>query len=274
MSSNCNPQPRLHLCASSVTLSVTSTPPPKQMIQILCPGQRSVPARPDRPIPLGAALCIADLADVPESFDLVGLAESNPWAVVACVAPEQGGILSAWRRHTALRRMTTLNCTEPQWEEGLRAELASFGPPEPSEIVAYIAERCADPTLERALLAELAGHSRPGRSARHSAFKRRGRSTAKGWKGLYTIVRALCLPGQPRLLDAAALLGIDPRTLRRHCHHVLELDWRDARRGIGWKWAVERALRLHGYLPDQPPLPLAFHHLFVPPPPARKGVGS
>lgn len=228
------------------------------MIQILCPGQRSVPARPDRPIPLGAALCIVDLAGVPESFDLVGLAESNPWAVVACVAPERHGILSAWRRHPALRRMTTLHCAEPQWEEALRGELASFGPPEPSEIVAYIAGRCGDPTLERAILAEMLGHSKPARNSRYSAFKGRGGPTGTGWTRLYLTCRALVLPGRLPVVDLAAQCDVDPRTLKDAVKALLRLDVRHARRGLGWKWAVEYVLRAHQLVDDDPKNSLGF----------------
>lgn len=233
---------------------------------ILRLGRAPAPAGPEDAIPLGAALVIEDLLGLPEEYDLVAVAECNPWAVIAALRLGHQSVIAAWRRHLSLRDMIELDCAEALWESELRRQLAAAGPPEPKEVVAYISATRADPTFARALLAELLGHSRPGRSARHSAFKRRGPLTANGWMGLYTIVRALCLPGPPRLPDAAALLGIDPRTLRRHCHQVLGLDWHDARQGIGWKWAVERALRSHGYLPDEPPLPLAFHHRYAPPP--------
>ncbi|HET7040708.1 MAG TPA: hypothetical protein VFI13_01755, partial [Gemmatimonadales bacterium] len=52
------------------------------------------------------------------------------------------------------------------------------------------------------------------------------------------------------------------------------LDWRDARQGFGWKWAVEHALRRHGYVSDTPPLSLAFRtHHRVATRPRRSGSG-
>lgn len=228
------------------------------MPQILCHGQGPVPARPDRAIALGAALFIADLRELPKDFDLVAVAEANPWAVVAARKPEHDGHVAAWRRHPPLRGLIALDCAEAKWDAALRAELASLGAPEPKEVVACITARRPDPTFERALLTELLGHSRPRRSARHAAFSRRGPLTGTDWRGLYTICRALSLPGPRRISDAAAQLAVDPRSLQTHCRNLLALDFRDAHRGFGWKWAVERALRLHGYVADSPPLPLGF----------------
>lgn len=208
------------------------------MPHLLCAGQRPAPARPDRAIALGAALLTVDLPGLPKEFDLVAMAEANPWAVVAAFRPNHPGLLTGWCRHPALRSLVELDGPEEGWDDALRCELAAVGPPDPMEVVAYVTRTRPDPTFARALLAELRGFSRPGRSARHSAFKRRGPLTATGWMGLYTIMRALSLPGRLRLGDAAARLGVDPRTLRGHFHQVLEIDWRDGRQGFGWKWAI------------------------------------
>lgn len=236
-------------------------------------GRSPFPARPAQAIPLGAALVIRDFALLPAVLDPVAIAESNPWAVVVALRPTHAEVLAAWRRHSPLRGLLALDCPEEECETVLRKELSSGGPPEPKEVVAYITAACPHPTFARALLAEFRDSSRPGRSARHHAFRRRGPLTATGWMGLYTITRALSLGGQLGLGDAAARLGVDPRTLRKHFHQVLGLDWRDARQGFGWKWAVEYALRRHGYLEGAAQLPLAFHAHY-PVPSSKKGIIS
>jgi hypothetical protein len=228
------------------------------MPHYLCSGQRPTPAQPDRAILLGAALLVVDLPGLDPEFDLVGLAEANPWATIAVVAPRHPEIIIPWRRHAALRRMVVLGGPEEEWDVRLRHELTALGPPTPEEVVDYITTACPVPTFRRALLAELRGHARPVRSARHHAFRRRGPLTAVQWMGLYTMTKYLSLPGRPSPADAAMLLDIDPRTLQDHCRRVLELNCRDAQKGFGWKWAVERALRLHGYVADSPPLALGF----------------
>ena len=227
------------------------------MPHYLTSGQRPHPAHPHRAILLGAALIVTDLPGLTDEFDLVAVAEANPWAVIAVLRPAHQGMITPYRRHPALRYLVELDCPEEEWEERLRHELTTSGPPTPEEVVHYVSTACPGATFQRALLAELRGLSRPVRSARHRAFTRRGPLTAVEWMGLYTVTRFLSLPGQPKPSDAAMMLDIDPRTLRDHCRRVLELDCRDAQKGFGWKWAVERALRLHGYVADTPPLPLA-----------------
>jgi hypothetical protein len=241
------------------------------MPQILCSGEPSRPARPDRAIALGAALFISDLPGLSPEFDLVAVAESNPWAVIAAQKPPHTGVAAAWKRHQPLRRLVELDGPKEQWESELRRELSASGPPEHKEVVAYIAAACPDPTFARSLLTELRGHSQPVRSTRYAAFKRRGPLTAIDWMRLYTLIRYLSLPGQPSLIDAAARLGVDPRTINDGCQEVLAMDCRDARKGFGWKWAVEHALRLHGYVTNAPMIPLAFRPAYPPPPPAARG---
>lgn len=238
------------------------------MPHILCSGEPLRPARSDRAIALGAALLIVDLPGLSPEFDLTAIAEANPWAVIAAVKPAHQGVIAAWRRHPPLRQLVELDGPQERWEALLRRELAASGPPEQREVAAYITAACPDPTFERALLAELRGHSRPGRSARYDAFARRGPLTATGWMGLYTVIRFLSLPGRPSQPDAGARLGVDGRTIQSHCRKVLGLNCREAQEGFGWKWAVERALRLHGYVTDDPPVPRAFQH--SPPPAARQ----
>lgn len=228
------------------------------MPHYLCTGQRPRQAHSDRAILLGAALLITDLPGLSPEFDLVAVAEANPWATIAVLKPEHDGIISAWRRHPPLRGLVVLDCAKEEWEARLRQELTASGPPTPDEVVDYITTACPGPTFKRALLAELRGHSRPVRSARHRAFRRRGPLTAVEWMGLYTVTKFLSLPGRPSPDDAAMMLDIDPRTLQDHCRRVLELDCRDAQKGFGWKWAVELALRLHGYVADSPRLKLGF----------------
>ena len=244
------------------------------MPHLLAPGRPPLPARPDRTIPLAAALLIVDLPGLSPEFDLVAFAEANPWAEVAVVRTPDDGVIAAWRRHSSLRKLIALDGSEEEWEAELRKEIVAVGPPEPKEVAAYVTAVYPNPTFARALLAEFRSFDSPGRSARHSAFKRRGPLTATGWMGLYTITRALSLPGPLNLSDAAARLGIDPRTLRDHFHRVLQLDWRDARQGFGWKWAVERTLRLHGYVEDGSDLPLAFQTVHRIPPPNELVVSS
>ena len=228
------------------------------MPHTLCSGQPPRQEHPDRAIFLGAALIITDLPGLSDEFDLVAVAEASPWAAIAVLKPEHDEIISAWRRHPPLRGLVVLDCAEEEWEARLRQELTASGPPTPEEVVDYITTACPGPTFKRALLAELRGHERPVRSARHRAFRRRGPLTAVEWMGLYTVTKLLSLPGRPKPSDAAMMLDIDPRTLRDHCRRVLELDCRDAQKGFGWKWAVERAMRLHGYVADSPPLALGF----------------
>lgn len=242
------------------------------MPHILCSSAPLRPARPDRAIPLGAALLITDLPGLSPDFDLVAIAEANPWAVVAALKPPQTGVVAAWKRHQPLRGLVELDGPKEQWESQLRQELAASGPPEPTEVVAYISAACPDPTFARSLLTELRGFSRPVRSTRHAAFARQGPLTANGWMGLCTVIRYLALPGRPSLLEAASRLGVDQRTIKNQCRDVLALDCRDARNGLGWKWAVEHALRLHGYVKNEPAVPLAFRPAYPPPPAARGGV--
>ena len=242
------------------------------MPHILCGGEHLRPARPDRAIALGAALLITELSGLSADFDLVAIAESNPWAVIATQRPPHHGTIAVWRRHPSLRELVELPGPEEAWESQLRQELSASGPPEPKEVVAYISAACPDPTFARALLTELRGHSRPVRSTRHTAFTRQGPLTAIGWMGLYTVIRFLSLPGRPSLLDAAIRLSVDHRTIQNQCRNILALDCRDARQGLGWKWAVEYALRLHGYVANEPVVPLAFRpSYFLPPPRERKG---
>lgn len=226
------------------------------MPHILTSGEPLRPARPDRAILLGAALLVTDLSCLAPEFDLVAVAEANPWATIAAARPTHQGILTAWRRHGPLRDLVVVDGPVASWESGLRQSLSASGPPEPKEVVAYISAACPNPTFGRALLTELQGYSRPARSSRHTAFTRHGTLTAKGWMGLYTVIRFLCLPGVLPLGDAAMRLGIGLPTLQGRCRRTLALDCRDARKGFGWKWAVERALRLHGYIPDSPRLQL------------------
>lgn len=232
--------------------------PPDQMPHLLFPAGPARPTRADHPIPLGAALLIVDLPALPEGFDLVEVAEANPWAVIAVLKPRWDGPLTAWRRHPPLREIIVLDCDEKEWEKTLRRELAASGPPDAMQLVSYIRRACPDPTFGRALLAELRGEVNPRRSARHSAFCNQGPLAASGWKALVTICRALSLPGYRHLSDAAAHFGIDPRSLRRKFHRVLGVDYRDARHGFGWKWAVEHTLRLHGYIAEERQLPMGF----------------
>lgn len=240
-----------------------------------CSGERPRQAHPDRTILLGAALLITDLPGLPPDFDLVGVAEANPWATIAVVAPRHPEIIIPWRRHAALRQLVVLGGPEEEWEARLRQELAASGPPTPEEVVDYITTACPGPTFRRALLAELGGHSAPARSSRHRAFRRRGPLTAVEWMGLYTVTKFLSLPGHPSPADAAMLLDIDPRTLQDHHRRVLELDCRDAQKGFGWKWAVELALRLHGYVADSPRLKIGFSTSYpVRPYPRRIRVAS
>ena len=221
--------------------------------------QRPEPARPEIAIPLGAALLIVDLPGLPAEFDLVAVAEENPWAPIVAIKPRHEGVLAPWRRHPALRRMIVIDGPETGWERQLRHELTSWGPPDHKEVVAYVTAACPHPTFERALLAELRGAARPGRSARHAAFRSRGPLTASGWMTLYTLTRFLSLPPSARrLIDASMMLGVDQRTLTSYAKKLLGLEPNDARKGFGWKWGVERALRIHGYVPDTPPLPLGF----------------
>jgi hypothetical protein len=228
------------------------------MPHFLCSGERPRQAHSDRAILLGAALLITDLPGLSPEFDLVAVAEANPWATIAVLRPAHLGVITAWRRHPPLRGLVDLDCPEEEWEARLRQELTASGPPTADEVVDYITTACPGPTFRRALLAELRGHSRPVRSARHRAFRRRGPLTAVEWMGLYTVTKFLSLPGRPAPADAAMMLDLDPRTLQDHCRRVLELDCRDAQKGFGWKWAVELALRLHGYVADSPPLALGF----------------
>jgi hypothetical protein len=241
------------------------------MPHILCSGDAPRAARPDRAIALGAALFISDLPGLSAEFDLVGVAESNPWAVIAAQKPPHTGVAAAWKRHQPLRRLVELDGPKEQWESQLRRELSASGPPEHKEVVAYISAACPDPTFARSLLTELQGHSQPVRSTRHAAFTRQGPLTANGWMGLITVIRYLSLPGQPSLLDAAMRLGVDHRTINNQCWTVLAMDCRDARKGFGWKWAVEHALRLHGYVANQPVVPLAFRRTHLLPPRGHNG---
>ena len=239
------------------------------MPHILCSGEPPRPARYDRAIPLGAALLITDLPGLPPDVDLVGIAESNPWAVIAVQRPLHQGTIAAWRRHPSLYGLVELPGPEEAWESQLRKELSAAGPPEPKEVVAYISAACPDPTFARALLTELRGHSRPVRSTRYAAYIRQGPLTANGWMGLHTVVRYLALPGRPSLVDAGIRLGVDHRTIKNQCQNILALDCRDAQKGFGWKWAVEYALRLHGYVANEPVVPLAFRPSYFPPPHER-----
>ena len=245
-------------------------PAPQPMPHYLCSGQPPRQARPDRAILLGAALLITDLPGLSSEFDLVAMAETNRWATIAVLRPLHHGVVAAWRRHPPLRELIELDCPETEWAAQLRKELAASGPPTPEEVVDYISSACPDPAFQRALLAELRRQSRPARSTRHYAYSRRGPLTANDWMGLYTVTRLLSLPGRPSTDDAAMMLDIDPRTLKDRCRRVLELDCRDVQKGFGWKWAVERALRLHGYVPDDPPLGLGFQTSYRVGPPRPK----
>lgn len=226
------------------------------MPHILCPGEPLRPARPDRAIALGAALLVIDLPGLSPEFDLAAVAEANRWASIAVVKPTQLETVKVWRRHPSLRDLVVIDGPEEKWESELRRELSETGPPERREVVTYINAAVQDPTFHRALQAELLGDSSPKRSARHAAFASRGPLTATGWMGLYTVARSLSLPRRLTLGDAATRLGVDRRTLQTHCREELDLGWHAARKGFGWKWAVERALRLHGYVADTPAVPL------------------
>jgi len=214
--------------------------------------------RPDSPAPLGAALVLGDLSELSGQFDLLAFAAANRWVPVAFLGPDRHGVMAGWRRNAPLQGLIELHCDEDQCRRTLAAHLAEDGAPEPREIVQYISTACPSPAFARALLAEMIGDQRSARSTRHAAFRRHGPLTAVDWRGLNTVIRSLVLSCPDRVGDAAMMLDIDPRTLQSHCHRLLDLDWRDARQGFGWKWAVERTLRLHGYVSNDPPVPLAF----------------
>lgn len=228
------------------------------MSHFLAHKQGRLPLVTDSPAPLGSALLMQDLSQLPVGFDLLSFAEANPWLPVAYLGTDHHGVLAGWRRLPALRKFIELSCVEDNCQRRLSAHFAEEGAPEPREIVDYIHRACPSPTFARDLLAQIGGDSRSARSTRHATFRRHGKLTAVDWMGLSTVIRSLVLSCPDKVGDAAMILDIDPRTLQSHCHRLLELDWRDARQGFGWKWAVERTLRLHGYVSNQPPVPLAF----------------
>ena len=201
-------------------------------------------------IPLGSALVIFELAELPGSFDLVDLAEAHPWFPIAVVT---GGVhdeetaLRTWRRQDGFRRMVELKGPKESLATELRDSLASDGKPEPDEVARYITQRCGDPKFAEALRASLLRHNEPPRSTRHGIFRRWGPFTLRDWVALYYLTQALSLPHHLSAYDAGTRLGIDGRTLKGYCERFDYRDWWGLRNRFGWRWVVQEVLERNGY---------------------------
>lgn len=231
------------------------------MYELLAPADLPVALFADSLVPLGAAIIARRLEAFTADSHLPRVAEQNPHAPLLCCRPNDKvgqGILGAMRAHPALRRLIVVEgrC-DADLRDSVRRALHVADTPEPEEVANYICSIKGDATFARALRAELLGGETPRRSARHSAFKNAGGLTGASWGRLFTLVRALNLPESVTAEGAAAHLEVDVRTVRGACHTLLRMTWRDARLCFGWRWAIDRTLQVHGYLPRDKHLPLA-----------------
>lgn len=154
--------------------------------------------------------------------------------------------------------------TSPTFDE-IRAALAQRGPPTPTDMVTYVGLR-TDEGLAGAVAESLDGSSAWSATLRRR-LARLDMPSPQHWMNLFQLTIYLSAAVQPegKTLEQVAIeFDRAPRTLSGWCGKYLQCTWAEARRRLGWEWAVEAALRGTAYVP-----PLGMGRIRVPGHPIR-----
>lgn len=208
-------------------------------------------------LPLGAVLlCVC----WPRPIQVLSLAlqawGTSPWVPIVLATEEvpEDALLLPFRKRG-------MGLTALQWRAGdplpdgavVRAQLARRAEVSAAEYVDYVGLRAGDKVgrlVESALAPATQGSMIRLRSPDRGAF------TARSWRGLFGLVRALQVAwrGPSLSQEAVALeLGVAPRTLSLWTGRFLQLPWRRALALACWEATLESALRCAGYVTDHIP---------------------
>lgn len=214
------------------------------------------------PFPLGAAVA-CDLRQT----SLDGLADASrahsrsPWYPMAVVLPDGASATILEPIRPDWGRLATLAIRSedmlPTYGAVSQA-VAQRGPPDRNAVTRYIRSRAGE-RLARAVAMALEGSDAWSAGLRR-CLGRLDMPSPQHWANLFRLATHLASSTHPRgrTLEQIALeSNCAPRTLSGWCAKYLRKPWPEARRRLGWEWAIEVFLREHGCteVSPLPPLP-------------------